>query len=53
MLWEAMQVLGVTEKPHFEAHHYEDPGQPEEWRMSAVLTVLDPSYGTWREVQTN
>ena len=31
-----MQIIGVIERPRFEAHRYEDPGQPEEWRVSAV-----------------
>ena len=26
MLWEAMQIIGVIERPRFEAHRYEDPG---------------------------
>ena len=41
LLWEAMQAIGVSQRPRFVAHSYEDPDQQEEWRVSAVLTVLD------------
>jgi len=27
MLWEALQIIGATQRPHFEAYRTEDPGQ--------------------------
>jgi len=27
MLWEALQIISATQKPHFEAYRTEDPGQ--------------------------
>jgi len=27
MLWEALQIIGATQKPHFEAYRTDDPGQ--------------------------
>ena len=50
MLSEAMQIIGATQRPHFEAYRTEDPGQQEEWRVSAMITIQDPRYGTRREV---
>ena len=26
MLWEAMQIIGATQRPHFEAYRIVDPG---------------------------
>ena len=48
MLWEAMQIIGATQRPCFEAYRTEDPGQ--QWRVLAVITIQDPRYGTRREV---
>ena len=48
MLWEAMQIIGATQRPRFEAYRTEDPGQ--QWRVLAVITIQDPRYGTRREV---
>jgi len=50
---EALQIIGATQKPHFEAFGTEDPGQQGEWRVSAVITIQDPRYGTWREIHAN
>ena len=53
MLWEALQIIGATQRPHFEAYRTEDPGQQGEWRVSAVITIQDPWYGTRREIHAN
>ena len=53
MLWEALQIIGATQRPHFEAYRTEDPGQQGEWRVSVVITIQDPRYGTRREIHAN
>ena len=53
MLREALQIIGATLKPHFEGYRTEDPGQQGEWRVSAVITIHDPRYGTLREIHAN
>ena len=53
MLREALQIIGATQRPHFEAYRTEDPGQQGEWRVSAVITIQDPRFGTRREIHAN
>jgi len=53
MLWKALQIISATHKPHFEAYHTEDPGQQGEWRVSAVITIRHPRFGTRREIDAN
>ena len=53
MLWEALQIICATQKPHFEAYRTEDRSQQGEWRVSAVITIRDPRFGTRREIHAN
>ena len=53
MLWEALQIICATQKPHFEAYCTEDRSQQGEWHVSAVITIRDPRFGTRREIHAN
>jgi hypothetical protein len=46
LLWRAMQRIGFSWMPRYEAHLHKNAQQEEEWLVAVVISVPDEKHGT-------
>jgi hypothetical protein len=51
LLWRAMQRIGFSLMPHYEAYVFKN-AQQEECLVSVVISIPDEKYGNRREIRT-
>jgi hypothetical protein len=50
LLWRAMQRIGFSLMPHYEAYVFKNAQEEEEWLVSVVISIPDEMCGSRREV---